>query len=172
MTGNEKTERCARRERRAAGRNDTARVGRVGITDDVFNLDPGKLLLVAVVAIMVLGPDKLPDVARRVGATWRSFNEFRHRMESEVRQTIPDLPSSSEFARLARSPAALLHHLGDIGTDATDPPAPGDHGLVAAAHSVDSPPASTFHAPRRDVAAAGEAASPNIAPAPGDAGLN
>ena len=70
----------------------------------MLNLDPAKLLVIAVVAIILLGPDKLPQVARQVGAAWRSFNEFRHRMETEVRNTMPDLPSTSEIARLARSP--------------------------------------------------------------------
>ena len=59
----------------------------------MFNLDPGKLLVIAVVAIILLGPDRLPQVARQVGGAWRSFNEFRHRMESEVRSSMPDLPS-------------------------------------------------------------------------------
>ena len=77
----------------------------------MLNLDPAKLLIIAVVAVILLGPDKLPQVARQVGAAWRSFNEFRHRMESEVRNSIPDLPSSADIARLARSPSALLNHL-------------------------------------------------------------
>ena len=47
----------------------------------MLNLDPGKLLVIAVVAIILLGPDRLPQVARQVGGAWRSFNEFRHRME-------------------------------------------------------------------------------------------
>ena len=83
----------------------------------MLNLDPGKLLVIAVVAIILLGPDQLPQVARQVGGAWRSFNEFRHRMESEVRSTMPDLPSTSEIARLARSPSALLNHLSNMGTD-------------------------------------------------------
>ena len=80
----------------------------------MLNLDPAKLLVIAVVAIILLGPDRLPQVGRQVGAAWRSFNEFRHRMESEVRNTMPDLPSSSEIARLARSPSALLNHLSNM----------------------------------------------------------
>src|SRR5215469_1137364 len=83
----------------------------------MFNLDPGKLIVIAVVAIILLGPDKLPQVARQVGAAWRSFGEFRHRMESEVRSTLPDLPSTSEIARLARSPSALLNHLSSMSSD-------------------------------------------------------
>jgi sec-independent protein translocase protein TatB len=83
----------------------------------MFNLDPGKLLVIAVVAIILLGPDRLPQVARQVGGAWRSFNEFRHRMESEVRSSMPDLPPTSEIARLARSPSALLNHLSAMSSD-------------------------------------------------------
>src|SRR5580658_4227376 len=82
----------------------------------MLNLDPAKLLVIAVVAIILLGPDKLPQVARQVGGAWRSFNEFRHRMETEVRSSIPDLPASHEIARLARSPSALLNHLSNMGS--------------------------------------------------------
>src|SRR6516164_10670267 len=97
----------------------------------MFNLDPGKLIVIAVVAIILLGPDKLPQVARQVGAAWRSFGEFRHRMESEVRSTLPDLPSTSEIARLARSPSALLNHLSSMSED-EDRAAPDVAGDAAA----------------------------------------
>ncbi|HEY3842641.1 MAG TPA: twin-arginine translocase TatA/TatE family subunit [Acidimicrobiales bacterium] len=80
----------------------------------MLNLDPAKLLIIAVVVVILLGPDKLPQVARQVGGAWRSFNEFRHRMEADVRSSIPDLPSSTEIARLARSPSALLNHLSNM----------------------------------------------------------
>jgi TatA/E family protein of Tat protein translocase len=88
----------------------------------VLNLDPAKLLVIAVVAVILLGPDKLPQVARQVGAAWRSFGEFRHKMESEVRSSIPDLPSSAEIARLARSPSALLDHLSNMDSTSEDAP--------------------------------------------------
>jgi len=83
----------------------------------MLNLDPGKLLVIGVVAIILLGPDRLPQVARQVGGAWRSLNEFRHRMESEVRDNMPDLPPTSEIARLARSPSALLNHLSNMASD-------------------------------------------------------
>jgi len=102
----------------------------------MFNLDPGKLIVIAVVAIILLGPDKLPQVARQVGAAWRSFGEFRHRMESEVRSTLPDLPSTSEIARLARSPSALLNHLSSMSED-EDRAAPDVAGDAAAVPEAD-----------------------------------
>jgi Sec-independent protein translocase protein TatA len=83
----------------------------------VLNLDPAKLLIIAVVAVILLGPDKRPQVARQVGAAWRSLSEFRHRIETEVRASIPDLPSSHDVSRMVRSPTALLNHLSTLGPD-------------------------------------------------------
>ena len=100
----------------------------------MLNLDPAKLLIIAVVAVILLGPDKLPQVARQVGAAWRSFNEFRHRMETEVRSSIPDLPSSADIARLARSPSALLNHLSTMDAD---PSRRRGHGRAEAARPID-----------------------------------
>src|SRR5580692_3590286 len=83
----------------------------------MLNLDPAKLLVIAVVAVILLGPDRLPQFARQVGSAWRTFTEFRHRVESEVRNSMPDLPPTSEIARLARSPSALLNHLSTMSSD-------------------------------------------------------
>jgi sec-independent protein translocase protein TatB len=96
----------------------------------MFNLDPAKLLIIAVVAVILLGPDKLPQVARQVGGAWRSFNEFRHRMETEVRGSIPDLPSTTDIARLARSPSALLNHLSTMDGKGEDTAAEAAAGVT------------------------------------------
>src|SRR5277367_6563040 len=138
----------------------------------MFNLDPGKLLVIAVVAIILLGPDRLPQVARQLGGAWRSFNEFRHRMESEVRDTMPDLPDTSEIARLARSPSALLNHLSNMAADeepdgSFQPPnLNGDTG-----HVTDVPDATDAAATavEPDAERDGQAAS---APAPQPAALS
>jgi TatA/E family protein of Tat protein translocase len=83
----------------------------------MLNLDPSKLLIIAVVAVIVLGPNKLPHVARQVGDAWRSFSEFRQRMESEVRNSIPDLPSTTDLATYARSPSVLLNRLSSTTSE-------------------------------------------------------
>jgi sec-independent protein translocase protein TatB len=104
----------------------------------MFNLDPAKLLVIGVVAIILLGPDKLPQVARQVGGAWRTFNDFRHRMESEVRNSIPDLPSTTDIARLARSPSALLNHLSNMAPEEGTGTAPAG-SVSASAASVPTP---------------------------------
>ena len=114
----------------------------------MLNLDPAKLLVIAVVAVILLGPDKLPQVARQAGAAWRTLNDFRHKMESEVRSSIPDLPSSAEIARLARSPSALLNHLSNMDPTSADPTSadptsadgPGDESPVTGVPITPSAP--------------------------------
>ncbi|HVB90892.1 MAG TPA: twin-arginine translocase TatA/TatE family subunit [Acidimicrobiales bacterium] len=111
----------------------------------MLNLDPAKLLVIGVVAIILLGPDKLPQVARQVGGAWRSLNEFRHRMETEVRSSLPDLPSTSDLARLARSPSALLNHLSNMAPldEATGADAPTGSADGAAAVPPRTPAAGS-----------------------------
>jgi sec-independent protein translocase protein TatA len=45
----------------------------------VFNVGPLELIVVLVIALIVLGPQRLPDVARSVG---RGMREFRSALES------------------------------------------------------------------------------------------
>ncbi len=79
----------------------------------MFSLSPIKILVIVAVVLVLLGPDKLPEVAHRLGSAWRSLKRLQERVESEVREVIPDLPSTSEIARIARSPVNLLNQLAD-----------------------------------------------------------
>ncbi|MDA8148132.1 MAG: twin-arginine translocase TatA/TatE family subunit [Actinomycetota bacterium] len=81
----------------------------------MLDLSPEKLLIILVVAVIVLGPDKLPRVARQVGSLWSDLQRLRQRLESEVRGTFPDLPSTDTITRAVRSPMAFLDQLGGDG---------------------------------------------------------
>jgi len=76
-------------------------------------LSPAKLLVILVVALVVLGPDKLPKVARQLGSLWSDFRAFRERLESGVRETFPDLPSTETITQAVRSPVAFLDNLAE-----------------------------------------------------------
>jgi sec-independent protein translocase protein TatB len=128
----------------------------------MLNLDPAKLLIIAVVAVILLGPDRLPGFARQVGAVWRSFTDYRHRMEQEVRSSMPDLPSTAEITRLARSPSALLDRLSNL------PSSPSDGSSAAGpAAGVTVRPPEPLHVPERPIRASGELSQP-----PADPGMN
>ncbi|HEX3947177.1 MAG TPA: twin-arginine translocase TatA/TatE family subunit [Acidimicrobiales bacterium] len=80
----------------------------------LMDLSPAKLLVILIVAVILLGPDKLPQVARQIGAAWRKLRDFQQRVDQEVRQNIPDLPSTQDIARFARSPVTLLNQWAEM----------------------------------------------------------
>jgi sec-independent protein translocase protein TatB len=107
----------------------------------MLSLSPAKLLVLLVVALIVLGPEKLPQVARQLGAAWGDFRRFRTRLESDVRGAFPDLPATHEVAQAVRSPLAFLDRLADEHekgqTTADDADGPAE---VVAPSSTGPPP--------------------------------
>jgi sec-independent protein translocase protein TatB len=83
----------------------------------MFLLSPAKLLVILVVALVVLGPDKLPKVAKQLGSLWADIRRYREKLESEVRSSFPDLPSADTFTQAVRSPLTLLESLADNNAD-------------------------------------------------------
>ncbi|NNN13236.1 MAG: twin-arginine translocase TatA/TatE family subunit, partial [Acidimicrobiaceae bacterium] len=49
-----------------------------------MSFDPSKLLIVLVVALIVLGPEKLPHFMRQAGKYLNEFRSMRDRLKSEV----------------------------------------------------------------------------------------
>ncbi len=100
-------------------------------------LSPAKLLVVVVVAVVVLGPDKLPQVARQLGSLWGDFRRLRERLETDVRGNFPDLPSTDRITQAVRSPISFLDSLADThaaDNEADTGPDPGG-GTVGEAAS-------------------------------------
>ena len=59
----------------------------------MFNIGMPELLLILAIALIILGPKKLPDIARALG---RSLSEFR-RASDEIKETIEaDLNSEKD----------------------------------------------------------------------------
>lgn len=105
------------------------------------SIDPSKIFVVLVVALIVLGPDKLPRLARQLGEAWAHLTQWRQRLETEVRDVFPDLPAPGRIMDAARSPLRLLDQLASehLGTaDVSRPPAaatatadPSERGVPA-----------------------------------------
>jgi Sec-independent protein translocase protein TatA len=99
----------------------------------MLSLSPAKLLVILVVALIVLGPDKLPQMARQLGAFWHDIRQWRGRIESEVRGTFPNLPPTHEVAKVVRSPLSFPDRLADeheasLEADEADEADDGDDG--------------------------------------------
>lgn len=122
----------------------------------MLSLSPVKMLVIVAAVVILLGPDKLPEVAHKLGSTWQSLRRFQQRIEAEVRDALPDLPSTDDLARMARNPVTVLNQLADRaenparpdpGPDVrpvTDPPPEGidDHPDPVTSSGAPSPGAA------------------------------
>ncbi len=123
------------------------------------SIDPAKILVVLVVALIVLGPQKLPDMARHLGKLWGDFRRFREGLEAEVRGAFGDDTTgapvdylrntvSHTFSGLDGAPPGLARGDGaassDIGSSSVPAPGlpdptPGEE-VVRAAGDLSLPP--------------------------------
>ncbi|MDR3565153.1 MAG: twin-arginine translocase TatA/TatE family subunit [Negativicutes bacterium] len=63
----------------------------------MFNFSVPELILVLVIALVVFGPAKLPEIGKAVGKSIREFRSATTDMKEEVNKTVTlDAPPSKE----------------------------------------------------------------------------
>lgn len=103
-------------------------------------------MVIVGVVMLLMGPDKLPEVAHKLGAAWRALKNLQEKVEAEVREAIPDLPSTGDIARIARSPVNLLNQLADR-VDAKEAAANGSNAHLGDEGHDEPPPLLTTPRP-------------------------
>ncbi len=111
------------------------------------NIGPGELILILIIALVVLGPGKLPDVAASLGKSVREFRKAAtdvtdaakldapapapavtaQASEAAAAPTAPAAPVTAPAA--APAPGAEVHLTSDAGS--TAPAAPAEPGTSA-----------------------------------------
>ena len=133
----------------------------------MLSLSPAKLLVILVIALIVLGPEKLPQMARQIGAAWHDLRLWRSRLENEVRGSFPNLPPTHEVAQAVRSPLAFLDRLADEHeralseetADTADAPTAGDDAIAPGA----GPPSDVVPGSNGDQSSAAAAGNGSVA---------
>jgi TatA/E family protein of Tat protein translocase len=54
----------------------------------VFSLGGSEILIVIVIALLLFGPDKIPQLARTIGRFMKEFNKYKDIMESTIRMEV------------------------------------------------------------------------------------
>ena len=75
----------------------------------MFNVGGGELIVIMVIALIVLGPKRLPDAARQIGKTMGDIRRLSSGFQNEIRTALEDepkrVPSRAETAPAEVAPA-------------------------------------------------------------------
>lgn len=69
----------------------------------MFNVGGGELLVIFLLALLVLGPDKLPESARKVGRVLTELRRMSQGFQDEVRSAI-DITGGETVAKTSPGP--------------------------------------------------------------------
>ena len=67
----------------------------------MFGLGAGELLLIFVIAILFLGPKKIPELAKGLGQAVREFQKARDEMINEINKPHPGNTTTTETVKKA-----------------------------------------------------------------------
>ena len=117
----------------------------------MFNIGGGELIVILLIALIVLGPQRLPDAARQLGKAMGDLRRLSSGFQNEMKQA---LETADDPTRVA----ARRNVLGRGGARADDAEADTDAGRAVRR----APPPTT--PPRATSVAAGRAAAARRAP--------
>ena len=107
------------------------------------SLGPAEILVVLVIALLVFGPNKMPDIARQVGKGFREFRRVQQHLKSELRDVVSEFDSPSSTPAVHPDPVPMLPPKDETSTT-PDAATPGDASVPPAAAAttpeVSSPP--------------------------------
>jgi sec-independent protein translocase protein TatB len=88
----------------------------------VFGIGLPELVVIAVVAVVVFGPDRLPDFARQAGRFVRQVRQFSQSARDDIRAELG--PEFADFEISDLDPRrAVRKYIEDAWNDADDDPA-------------------------------------------------
>ncbi len=70
----------------------------------MFGLQPGDILIIVIVALLLFGPNRLPDVVRSIG---KGIREFQGAMKEEPKRPSQE-PTAAQPAKEAQTPSAEI----------------------------------------------------------------
>lgn len=103
----------------------------------MFNLGAGEVLVILLLALIVLGPQRLPDAARQVGRFTSEIRKLSSGFQAEMKAALEEETEAQARARGAAAakpavPAEPVAEASDpVASDSDEPVAQDDEGAPA-----------------------------------------
>ena len=88
----------------------------------MFGISGAEVMVILLAALVVLGPDRLPVVARRAGQIMGELRKVSSGFEAEMRSAMYEQPSPPPARPVVDEPPALERATGDGTPEADDRP--------------------------------------------------
>ena len=90
----------------------------------MFGLGAGELFLIFIIALLFLGPKKLPELAKGLGQAVREFQKARDEMMNEMNKphSAPTTPAATASTEIKKDVEVTAVHVAS--TDTTNPESP------------------------------------------------
>ena len=88
---------------------------------EVFGIGPMEIALVVLIAFIVLGPERIPEVMRQLGKWTRQLREMVNNITRDYNADIREI--TGEITALQEEIRSIQRDLGSIATDFITPPA-------------------------------------------------
>src|SRR6266516_2392183 len=90
------------------------------------SLGPAEILVILVVALLVFGPDKMPEIGRQLARAVREFRRVQKHVTSELHGVVSELDFTSDQAPAGGDPVPSLPPKdGAPAVDGQEPPKAG-----------------------------------------------
>ena len=99
----------------------------------MFNLSGSEIIVILLLALVVLGPEKLPDALRRAGRTYAELKKMGNSFQAEVKSVL------DEPMKEMRETADLLRKAADFTDEPTPHAGAGASGGRTGRHAGDRP---------------------------------
>lgn len=86
----------------------------------MFNLSGSELVFIAILGLIVLGPEKLPSAMRRAGKVYREIRNITSNLQREVNKVMEE--PIREVRKLVDEPVAELKKI--VNDEPVPPPTP------------------------------------------------
>jgi sec-independent protein translocase protein TatB len=142
----------------------------------VFNVSGGEIIVILLLALVVLGPEKLPEALRRAGRTYAELKKMGNSFQTEMRSVLDEpMKEMRDTADLLRKAVDVTVETATTDTRAApkpspavvDEPVPEVAAATAELESVngDLPPDAATNTPTMDDDDEVQPAAPAPAPA-------
>ena len=74
----------------------------------MFDIGPGELLLILVIALLLFGPQKLPELGKSLGRAMREFKRATQELQDTIEREVEDIKRTATVEPPAERPSGAL----------------------------------------------------------------